>query len=240
MGVAFETWWATVPDLADPDPGARNRVHAWVTERVHAHATRGVDPAAALRPLARGDGAGPGHTGRLAACALVADWACYTAPVDRITVPRVAHAAGTFPHGLRVWVGRLADGSPMPVGYTWWHPIARAVLDRLAARPETVTDRGEAAPIADLGPQCKATGADLLILNASIVAPLRGPHGSHRLMRALADDLAAVPKTGLAAFTVSADGARFCRRFGMVHTGDARIDGVAEAVYVRRSIVPWW
>lgn len=155
---------------------------------------------------------------------LAADHACYTKPADRADFPRLQKVMTAFPEGFRLWTCQTPEGKTTPVGYTGWYPIARDTFNRLHERPETIKHRGEIMPFRD--------SRLLYIFNFSIIEPLRGGTPQSRLMmQTLAQDIAGQNPDGLAAVTVSEDGVRAVRRFGMEYRGDMTHEGDSEGVY---------
>jgi hypothetical protein len=78
-------------------------------------------------------------------------------------------------------------------------------------------------------------GNYLYLFNVSIVPPLRGGTAQSRLlMQRYAADLAGVKKLGMAAVTVSEDGARVSRRFGLEQVGRMMFEDEPEAVFAVR------
>jgi hypothetical protein len=173
---------------------------------------------------------------KLMLAAFAADWACYAGQADRVDFARLAHAIATFPAGFRVWFCRMEDGRHTPVGYSGWFPISAGVFSLLLERPETVSHRGLMTPLPRLDEP-----AYLYLFNASIVPQLRGASPqSALLMRRFADDIGGVRKKGLLSLTVSEDGRRFSRRFGMTQKGSIIVDGETEDIFVRADTRPWF
>ena len=173
---------------------------------------------------------------KLTLAAFAADWACYSKQTDRVEFARLAYATATFPVGFRVWFCRLEDGCHTPVGYSGWFPISANVFLLLLQRPETVGRRGLVTPLPRLDEP-----AYVYLFNASIVPQLRGGSPqSTALMRRFAEDIGGVRKKGLLSLTVSEDGRRFSRRFGMTQKGSIATDGEAEDVFVRAEPRPWF
>ena len=222
----------SVPDLSDW-PTA----NTWINARLRALAKESFSPSVratftSVTPTVHSDPTfGPYASSewrKFALATFLADWATYDAPADRADFPRFLYVAGTFPAGFRLWMCRLDDGLYTPVGYTGWYAVSKSIFDLLAARPETITHRGFMAPLPRLDPG----GSFIYLFNASIVPQLRNQSDQSRLlMKQFADDLAEIPKKGLASVTVSQDGARFSSRFGMCHTGELIVDGSSEHIY---------
>lgn len=158
----------------------------------------------------------------------LADLACYPAPVDQVGFERLAYVMHVFPRGFRLWGGEVPGAGWLPVGYTGWYPIAASsfeVLENASLRDRMVV------PL----PAIEPGGSFVYVFNFSIVPQLRGTVASKRLVRALAEDIAAAKARGLAAITVSAEGARVVERFGMKRTGTIEVGGSEEAVYTSRA-----
>lgn len=173
---------------------------------------------------------------KLVLAALLADWACYEAPVDQVRFDRLLHVMHVFPAGFRVWWAEAPGAGWLPVGYTGWFPIAAVTFEVLETRAAELRDR--ALPVLPaLEPEPE--GSYVYLFNYSIVAALRGTDCSRRLVRALADDVGAVRLRGMAAITVSEDGARVAERFGMRRSGVMVVEGVPEHVYTRRLPGAW-
>jgi hypothetical protein len=163
---------------------------------------------------------------RFALAALLADWASYRRPRDRVDFPRLLHVLWHFPRGFRVWLGRLGQDW-LPVGYTGWYPIAPELFRRLSADPASIGHRGAIVSLPEIDP----AGAYAYLFNYSIVPPLRHTAHSASLIKALAQDIAGLNLAGAAAITLSADGARIAERFGLSHVADISVDAETEAVY---------
>jgi len=167
--------------------------------------------------------------------ALLADWACYGAAVDRVDYPRLRDVMSAFPQGFRVWFSRSAGQDFMPVAYTGWYPIATALFDRLCEAPESITHRGAITPLVTE----QEIAAPLWLFNYSIVAPLRRTMRSASMLRAYAADIAAACPSGLAAAVISEDSKRVTRRFAMCPVGMMTHMGVSEEVWAMRlNLVP--
>jgi hypothetical protein len=160
----------------------------------------------------------PDEQTRFAGAILLADWLCYTKPEDRADAARLMATVKAFPPGLKLYAT-----PETPVGYAAWYPVDKTVFDRLAQQPQKLTHRGQIAPV--------AASDYLYVFNYSVVPDLRGSQVAARLIKTLAADIAAQKPKGLSAVTVSDDGARVAKRFGMVHRGQMTHDGVPEDVY---------
>jgi hypothetical protein len=112
-----------------------------------------------------------------------------------------------FPRGFRVWGAAVEGAGWLPLGYTGVIPIAAETFERF--------ERGEASLA---GPPTRALsavepgGSFLYLFNFSVVPGLRGTAMAARVVKALAEDVRRTPHRGLAALTVSRDGAAPERR----------------------------
>lgn len=171
---------------------------------------------------------------RFAHAILLADWACYTKPADRVEFHRSLWVTAAFPAGFRVFMCRLPDGRHVPVGYTGWYPISRNVFQLLHSDPLTITHRGLIAPLQRLD-----TGGNFIYLyNYSIISALRKTDQSRILVSELAATLSSLKILGMAAVTVSDDGERVARRFGLNYSGDMFHEGDRERVFTAELPVP--
>ncbi len=162
--------------------------------------------------------------------AVEADWACYTTEADRAEYDRMKRVITAFPQGFRVYLQTDAAGRDVPVGYTGWYPLPRAVFDRLHDAPQTLTHRGDAAPLTSLSPD----GDYLYLFNYSIIPALQKTESSRAMLQTFARAVCATPHRGMAAVTVSPDGARVAERFGLRLRGVMTHDGEPENVYAFR------
>lgn len=159
---------------------------------------------------------------------LVADWACYETPVDRVDLNRLLYVAHVFPRGFRVWWCRSFDGRYLPVGYSAWYPISYHAFDVLARHCGDMEDRF-------VSPRHSPTAhGAAYIFNYSIIKPLQKTSVSRALVKGLALDLERAQQARLSAIAVSADGIRIAKRFGMSNVGSITIqDSSPEHIYVR-------
>jgi hypothetical protein len=155
---------------------------------------------------------------RFAGALLLADWLCYTAPEDRADARRMMGTVAAFPSGFRLYTTRS-----LPVGYAGWYPVHKTVFEMLAHQPQTLTHRGQITPA--------GTSEYLYLFNYSVIPQLRGSCTSSLLVKTLATDIAKQKPKGLCAVTVSEDGARIAKKFGMIRRGQMTHDGVPEDVY---------
>lgn len=159
----------------------------------------------------------------------LADWSCYDTPADRVDFARLLFVTQMFPAGFRLWTCILEDGIETPVGYTGWYPVSETVFQTLEKRPDSVTHRGFMFPLRETG-----NSPLLYLFNYSIVPQLRKTPQSKALLETMAKDMTAIHPRGLAAVTVSEDGIRVAKRYGLKHTGDMVFEGEREGVYTCR------
>ena len=167
---------------------------------------------------------------RFAAGLFLADWASYEQPADRADFARLLYVVACFPRGFTLWMCRLPDGQFTPVGYTGWYPIPGSVFEVMCSDPGTITHRGFMGPLRAL----EDHGSYLYLFNASIVPALRGTKQSRALMYSYARTIARIEALGKAAVTVSPDGVRASRAFGLSHVGNMTFEGEIEQVFAVR------
>jgi hypothetical protein len=160
---------------------------------------------------------------------LIADWACYGTGPDRVEYPRLRRVIASFPQGFRLYTATCPDGTVVPVGYTAWYPISEDIFATLKTAPHRITHRGDIAPVS------YATGAPLYLFNYSIIPALHKTSASRQMLQSYATEITAHGARRLSAVTVSKDGARVARRFGMTYRGDITHDGVNEQAYLKDS-----
>jgi len=168
-------------------------------------AVRGDDLALPVDPVGR---FGVDRFRRFLGAVLAADWLTYAAPDDRANILRLGFVIDRFPQGFRVWF-LATNAGWLPVGYSGWYPIDAATYRRLVTNDPPISDRAF-VPL---------TSADsdgyIYIFNYSILPPFRDGVGSRRLLRRLNEEMCAVAPRGMAAITVSPEGAAVAARFGL-------------------------
>jgi hypothetical protein len=157
---------------------------------------------------------------------LAADWACYPKPQDQAETPRFLSVTAAFPEGFKLYC-LPSNGRLLPVGYTGWYPIEKSVFEILHNTPEHLTHRGA------MKPQPLSRDENYIYLfNYSVIQSLRRTPVSARLVKLYAAEILGIPRLkGIAAVTVSEDGQRVARKFGMELRGDMTHDGDIEPVY---------
>lgn len=222
-------------------PEAHDALTAWLAAR--RAFLRDLSPADAwttsIAPLTHDAPRPEGPLGRhgdprfraFALATFLADLACYPEPVDQVDLARLLYVMDVFPRGFRLWGAETPALGWVPVGYSGWYPIAPVTFELLEQRAASLRDR-MVAPL----PAVEPGGSFLYVFNFSVVPALRGTPTAGRLVRGLAEDLSATPHRGLAAITVSPEGARVVERFGMRRTGTLIVDGCEEAVLTCRTV----
>ena len=163
---------------------------------------------------------------------LLADWACYDKPVDRVDFPRLKYIMTSAHRYFRVWFCRLPDGQMTPVGYSAWYPIAKFVYDGVLANPEGVDDRGAFLPLRFVTP---GDIQYIYVLNISIVKGLRNTVFSRRMIRAFQADALRQKQARIIAVTVDEAGRKFSRIEDFSHTGDITVQGESEGLFIRQG-----
>lgn len=159
--------------------------------------------------------------------ALAADRACYPRSADRAEPARLFAVMAAFPAGFQVYFAQLPDGTSLPVGYTGWYPVAEDIFAQLYNTPGEIKHRGFIKPLSTLSDK----GDYIYLFNYSIIPSLRGTAQSRQLIKDYAATLKNIAIKGMAAVTVSEDGARIAEKFGLSCRGDMTHDGDVERVY---------
>ncbi len=198
-----------------PDPAAlsHDELLAWLGEKVRLMnsmvyspdvlATFGSVELAELAPHALGAEASP-EWRKFFLAALLADWACYETPVDRVDFARLKYIMTSAHPYFRVWCVKVSN-EILPVGYSAWYPIAPFVFNALQKDPSQINDRGIFMPLRFVkSEEIKYAYA----FNISIVKPLRNTVYSRRVIRAYQQDAKRFPSASIATITVTGDGTR--------------------------------
>lgn len=210
---AFET---TVPDSCNPE-----KVGAWADALVMPimQADLKKTPLSRFDTFGLDDVGGPAALPRFVNMAMLADWVSYAPPLfsiaDRCLYQRMDKVVRSFPRGFQIISCQHDDLGFIPIGYTGWYPIAPEIFDKFMRTPEQLTDRGQAVALAEVDPM----GCFVYLFNYSIVQPLRHSKVSKKMLEALTDVLSNYAKMGAACVTVSEDGRRIARRYGLKKTG---------------------
>ena len=162
---------------------------------------------------------------------LIADWACYTTPVDRVDYARLNYIMSSAYRYFRVWCCNDMNGQLLPVGYSAWYPISPFVFDSLQKDPSQIDDRGVFMPLRFANPE-KITHA--YAFNISIIDALKNTPCSLKMIHAYKKDS---KKAGqhIAAITVSAEGSQFSSIGGLKASGVVTIQGESETLYLKSA-----
>jgi hypothetical protein len=154
----------------------------------------------------------------------LADLVSYPKPVDQVTFDHLALVMQKFPEGFTLWFLRGKHGW-WPAGYSAWVPVHKTQFDQFLNTPHHLKDR-LVSPIAG-----KVTHPWVYLFNYSVAPSVKGSPLSRALMMDYSAKLLSLKAKGFAAVTVSEDGARIAKRFGMKKTGYLTIQNTREAVY---------
>lgn len=154
----------------------------------------------------------------------VADLASYEKPVDQVDFNRLLYVMNAAPGGFRVWWIKPKGQEWIPAGYTGWYPMLSTMYNVFKCAPETLVDR-TVVPTKD--------SKLLYLFNFSVAEQLKKTALSRALMTQFAQDIERQKAEGLACITVSEDGARIAKRFGLKQSGYLTIEGSKEGVYTQ-------
>lgn len=161
---------------------------------------------------------------------LVADWACYPAPVDRADYARLKYIMTSAYRYFRLWGCRSETGEFLPVGYSAWYPIAPFVFDSLRNDPSQIDDRGVFMPLRFVKPDDISCA---YAFNISIVAPLRNTVCAQRMIRAFNRDKQKYKGVrNISAITVSPEGTKFSNLGNLRAAGEVTVQGESETLFL--------
>ena len=175
-------------DIPDPQGMSFSQIADWLNGRMAAleaasYGTAVTDSFTAVElPEVAADPLGPEASAdwrKFTLATLLADWACYQRPVDRIDLPRLKYILSSAHRYFRIWCCTLPDGQHTPVGYSAWYPLAKFVFDGVMAADASVDDRGAFLPLRSATPDTVSHG---YVINISIVQPLRNTSCSARMI----------------------------------------------------------
>ena len=162
--------------------------------------------------------------------ALVSDWACYTAPVDRADYARLKYIMTSAYRYFRIWCCRTPEGELLPVGYSAWYPIAPFVFDSLRNDPSQIDDRGVFMPLRFAKPEDISSA---YLFNVSIIAPLQNTTCAYRMIRAFQrEKLKYKGVRNISAITVSTEGKRFSTLGELHAAGVVTVQGESETLFL--------
>lgn len=141
------------------------------------------------------------------------DLACYEDPDDQVDYERLELVMKAFPEGFRLWWHRVDDIWQL-AGYTGWYPMSEEQFTTFKNSPETVKNR---RVVPERG------SPYLYLFNYSVLPSLKKQPLTKLLLTRYAEDITKQKPKGLACITVSDDGARVAKRFGMEQSGSSGI-----------------
>jgi hypothetical protein len=163
---------------------------------------------------------------------LLADWATYEHPTDRVDYARLKYIMTSAHRYTRLWCCRLSDGTVMPVGYTAWYPIAKSVYEGAVRDSASIDDRGYFMPLRN------AKVEDVrysYAFNINIIASLRNTVCSYKLIRACQHDLTGPLKQAhVLAVAVDDAGQKFLQMMKFNPVGAITVDGEEETLFARK------
>lgn len=161
---------------------------------------------------------------------LLADWASYERPVDRIDYARLKYILTSAYPWFRLYFVRTKNAL-VPVGYAAWYPLSRFVFDATKEGEAEIDDRGAFLPLRTARKGDKYD--HVYILNVSIIKNLRNTPCAVRMLLDLHRDAMAQEQAGLMAITVDEAGSRFSCFVGMDLVSRIKVQGEMENLYVR-------
>lgn len=165
--------------------------------------------------------------------ALVADWACYTTPVDRADYARLKYIMTSAYRYFRIWCCRSETGELLPIGYSGWYPIAPFVFDALRNDPSQIDDRGVFMPLRFVKPEDISCG---YAFNISIIEPLKNTVCAQRMIRAYQRDKKKYKDVqNISAITVSPEGTKFSTIGNLHSAGIVTVQGESETLFLNRD-----
>lgn len=160
--------------------------------------------------------------------AFLADYVSYSQTVDRVSFERLLFVMHAFPAGFRVWWTKLLDGKWWPVGYSGWYRMLETAFEVFEKTPHKLKDRMVVPCVIE------NEGSYLYLFNYSVAPQFKGSGLSKMLMNGFVEDIGKQKVDGLACVTVSEDGMRVAKRFGLSRVGDLVVDGGVEGVFTAR------
>jgi len=161
---------------------------------------------------------------------LLADWACYPAPVDRADYARLKYIMTSAYKYFRVWCCRTPEGELLPVGCSGWYPIAPFVFDALRQDPSQIDDRGVFMPLRFVKPEDISSA---YLFNISIVKPLQNTICAQRIIRAFKREKQKYPGIqNISAITVSPEGTKFSNLGNLYAAGEVTVQGESETLFL--------
>ncbi len=152
----------------------------------------------------------------------LADLVSYHVPADQVSFDRLLYVMHAFPEGFRTWWMQDAKRVFWPVGYSGWYPMTKDAFTHFCERPNHLESR--------MVVPTRQSSSYVYLFNFSVAPQLKNSLASNALMKAFCQDIKALKAKGLACITVSDDGIRVAKRFGMTLSG--YVNESQEGVYV--------
>ena len=167
---------------------------------------------------------------KLVLAAFFADLISYPQLFSQVNFDRLLFVMHAFPQGFRTWWIKFPNGVWWPAGYSGWYPMGESTYECFAKHPEKLVDRmivphtysAEQKPY-------------LYLFNYSAIPALKKSSFAKALIKEYVQDISQQNARGLACITVSADGARIAKRFGMSCAGYLELGGCLEGVYTTET-----
>lgn len=160
----------------------------------------------------------------------LADLVSYPAASDQVDFSRLVFVMNAYPEGFRIWFVRYGDGAWRPAGYTGWYPMLDTMYETFTDSPEKLKNRMVVPHV-----QGRDAAALLYLFNFSVHAGFKKSPLSKALMTKVSEDIAKQKARGMACITVSDDGIRIAKRFGMHCRGYITCDDAPEGVFTSES-----
>ena len=157
-----------------------------------------------------------------------ADIVSYPHITDQVAFERLLFVMHAFPQGFRTWWAKLSEEVWLPVGYSGWYPMLQTAFELFKTNPEKIKDRTVVPHVSS-----QNQNPYLYFFNFSVAPPFKKTFLSKALMKNFVQDICSQTAAGLACITVSEDGERVARCFGMSKSGDFILSGQSEGVYIK-------
>ncbi len=228
-------------DIPDPESKDSNALLDWINERIALTRETNLTPSitSTFAPIELKEipdhPFGPESSPlwrKFFLATLVADWACYEAPVDRADFARLKYIMSSAHPFTRLWACKLPDGKTLPIGYTAWYPIPNFIYEGVLNHPSEIDDRGILLPQRFANPE---TTRHAYIFNFSIIKDLRHTQSSSQMLEAFLSDRPFDPDVNTLMVTVSKDGQEFAKRSNFTPSGQITVQGETETLYARQA-----
>jgi hypothetical protein len=148
-----------------------------------------------------------------------ADVFSYAQKDDQVDFPRLLYLVNAFPEGFTVWWVEK-NNKLYPVGYTGWYYVEKHTFDRIAQMRE----RNDIVITNRFFLPAKNPTPYIYLFNYSISPELKGTVYSRTLIKEYTAEIGKISYQGLFCATVSPDGIRVAKKFGMEKIGALKSD----------------